>query len=183
VYTLWHAAWLEEFTCDAIGTFLTGPAYAWQHLGLCARRGGGDPYASVASHPADHARAALIRTALERLSFDGEAQRFEDRWRELRGAWEQPLPAGVPGLGRPAVKDPDFWSRYPVLGGQRLTDRVVDECFAGLHALGLTPCPVGADPATSIRALLLDAWRRYEADPSAFVAGEQALITQLRSLL
>ena len=37
---LWQEAWLEEFTCDLVGSYMTGAAYAWTNLKLLSAEHG-----------------------------------------------------------------------------------------------------------------------------------------------
>lgn len=181
IVTLWSDAWLAELTCDGVGTFLTGPAFARQHLMLTARVHS-DPYRASASHPADHARAALIAGVLRKLTLEDDADRFWARWKELCGALEQPVVD--PNLGQSAVRPASFWEAYPTNAqGRHFIDRVAEMTVDGCHRLGMTPCGGGLDPATSIRGMLANAWDRYEQEPGEYGRNEASLVADLLKLV
>jgi hypothetical protein len=51
---LWQGSWLEEFTCDLVGSYMTGAAYAWTNLKLLsAEHGSTKIFDYSESHPAD----------------------------------------------------------------------------------------------------------------------------------
>jgi hypothetical protein len=60
-------SWIAEFLCDAFAAHSLGPAFAWAHLHLTAKRGS-DPFAvplgGVSSHPADAARMDVVLALL-----------------------------------------------------------------------------------------------------------------------
>lgn len=65
---LWDASWLEEFTCDLVGTYMTGAAYAWTNLKLLSTGHGSTKIFEYSeSHPADEARMRIIILMLEKL--------------------------------------------------------------------------------------------------------------------
>jgi hypothetical protein len=178
---LWSEAWLAEFTCDAIGTFITGPSYARQHFMLTARMNV-DPYGHVPSHPSPHARATGIAHVLRLMDLNREADAFWARWLELCRALEQPV--ADEHLGAPAVKDEYFWSRYPTdADGRRFIHRVADLTLEGLTALGMARYAPDQSPDETVAGLIDQAWRRYEADPGDFGATERDMVTALLARL
>jgi hypothetical protein len=74
--TRWEAAWVKywmvEFFCDLFAVYVLGPAFAWSHLHLTAKRGG-DPFEvpllGTTSHPADDARMRTLLFGLETTEF------------------------------------------------------------------------------------------------------------------
>ena len=63
----WVKIWTEEFFCDLFAVNTLGPAYAWSHLHLTAKRGDEPfevPVFRAASHPADDARMRAMLSAL-----------------------------------------------------------------------------------------------------------------------
>ena len=65
---LWQSSWLEEFTCDLVGTYMTGAAYAWTNLKLLSTGHGSTKIFEYSqSHPADEARMRIIILMLEKL--------------------------------------------------------------------------------------------------------------------
>jgi hypothetical protein len=176
----WTAAWLEEFTCDAIATVLTGAAYGKQHLMLAARRGL-DPYSHTRSHPADDARAMLIVEVLRRMGLDEEADRIWARWQQLRGAYEQPVAGDLRrDLGEPAIKDPYFMSFYPTHSdGQPFINKVAELTVEGCGQLGVEHYRPGRPADSTVTGLLDAAWDWYENDPAAYGAAEPELVAEL----
>jgi len=76
--------WAIEFFCDLFGTCTIGPAYAWGHLHLSAKRGGNPFYVknfgNYSSHPNDEARMIVICYALDLLRFKKEKEKILDKW-------------------------------------------------------------------------------------------------------
>lgn len=177
VLTRWSEAWLAEFTCDAIGTVLTGPAYGKQHIMLCSRLNL-DPYRSLPSHPADHARATVIRHTLIAMGLEAEAEAFWAAWTALCAALEQPIAEGAPG--RPAVMGKDFWRPYPSdENGERFVEKVARLTLHCCERLGITPYRPGRPAGASVTGLLDEAWSRYESDPASYGAMEAGLVAKL----
>jgi hypothetical protein len=60
----WIRFWLTEFFCDLFAVYVVGPAFAWAHLHLFAKRGGDAydvPMTGVSTHPADAARMLTLK--------------------------------------------------------------------------------------------------------------------------
>lgn len=162
MYDYWGQAWLIELTCDAIATFLCGPAYAWAHLHLCASHDSGI-YVGHESHPADHARQELIAMVLDRLGETEQRGHFADRW----DSFAQTL-----GQRRPA----SYASAYP----DALLGLVVQEVHDGLLSLGLTIYDGAAPDAESTAALLNTAWEEFWRSPTEYREWEETARGQLR---
>ena len=77
----WFFDWAAEFACDAIASYLVGPAYAWSHLqvtmGLSKNIWG-----IAATHPSDEARARIVLSVLRQQGWANEAANFESKWSE-----------------------------------------------------------------------------------------------------
>jgi hypothetical protein len=182
VYALWSSHWRVEFTCDAIGTYLTGPSYAHQHLALSASMPF-DPYGHAPSHPADEARSRVIAETLRRIGLQRDAADFERRWSELRRALEQPVFMG--GAMHQAHKPDDFEDHYPTdpTTGRPFVARVAELSVAGLGKLGLEPFDAGGGPSSSVAALVAEAWSVFLRDPGSYSAWESDQIGQLYARL
>src|SRR5205085_7632074 len=85
VHTLecWVRSWVSwsvEFLCDLFGALTVGPAFAWSHLHVSAKRGG-NPFAvpsfAPTSHPPDAARMSVLLKALTRSGFTAEVAQVE----------------------------------------------------------------------------------------------------------
>ena len=85
----WRAAyvksWVTEFFCDGFAAATLGPAFAWAHLHLCAKRGGNPFIASAAatSHPAEDARMSVILKVLSQLGHADSVTKIRARWSDL----------------------------------------------------------------------------------------------------
>jgi hypothetical protein len=86
IHAQWKAYWLEEFLCDMFALCTAGPAYAWSHLHLTAKKSenvyGFSPD-NLQEHPAAEARTRMLLEGLERLGYDDEKEEFEAKWNEL----------------------------------------------------------------------------------------------------
>lgn len=162
MYDYWGQSWLVELTCDAIATFLCGPAYAWAHLHLCASHDSGI-YVGQESHPADEARQELILMILDRLNEGEQRNRFADRW----GSFAQTL-----GQRRPA----SYAAAYP----DPLLELVVQEVHDGLLSLGLTIFDGAALDGGSTAALLNRAWEEFWRAPTEYRTWEETARGELR---
>lgn len=81
---LWVKNWIEELCCDAFGTVIGGPAYAWAFIHSTVAFGV-DPFElpnleSDSEHPADSARVATIVQTLEQCGMATEAARIQSFW-------------------------------------------------------------------------------------------------------
>lgn len=92
----WIKYWSMEFFCDLFAAFTLGPAYAWSHLHLTAKREA-DPHAvkegQMSSHPPDHARMEVIIQALKLLGFEIETKQIWEAWSsllKLTGSQQEP---------------------------------------------------------------------------------------------
>lgn len=166
VYEDWHARWLEEFTCDIIGTYLTGPSYAHQHLTLGVASGPG-AFEHAASHPADDARALVIERALRLLGLEADADEFAVAWGDL---------VQITEFDPDERQSDEYEGRYPV----HFRDLVVDRVCKGLQTLGFRHFDPDAAPDRSyLPGLVANAWQRYLADPGAYGQWERQQVESL----
>ena len=159
----WVKFWAEEFFCDLFAVNTLGPAYAWSHLHLTAKRGD-DPFEvpvfQVASHPADDARMRALLSALEHSGFGNEAAAISTRWREL--------------LAQTGTRpEPEYHRCYP----DRLISEIVQLARVGTSAIA---CRL-ASPSTAgeVHELLNSAWSEFWRDPAGYVAWEENAISSL----
>jgi hypothetical protein len=157
----WVKFWAEEFFCDLFAVNTLGPAYAWSHLHLTAKRGDNPfevPVFQVASHPADDARMRAVLQALELAGFGREASSISFRWHEL--------------LAQTGARpEPEYHRCYP----DRLISAIVRLAYTGTSAIG---CRL-ATPSTTgeVHSLLNTAWSEFWRDPAGYVAWEENAIT------
>lgn len=165
----WGRSWMHwavEFFCDLFGVYTVGPAFAWSHLHLCAKRGG-DPFEvplrAAHTHPADAARMTAMLNGLARIGFTAEAGRVRYRWDEF---------TAVCG----ATRQPEFVRCFP----DRLLDTICDEALASVRAIGCRVAgPTTADP---VYRLLNAAWDEFWRDPSGYAVWERKAVDDMFAL-
>lgn len=163
---LWKESWIEEFTCDLIGTYMTGPAYAWTNLKLLsAGHGSTKIFEYSESHPADEARMRIIILMLEKLGLT------EDN-NKIKKAWDIFLKDTV-----------GFQSNeYPLLYPQKLLNQIVDEFITFYQNADLASFPeLVQKDAKSIAQLLNNAWNNAQSNPLDYYSYEIDSINDLRN--
>ena len=156
-------SWSVEFLCDLFGALTVGPAFAWSHLHLAAKRGG-DPFlvpsVSPTSHPPDAARMTVILKALARCGFTAEVGRVEGRWQEYVALLR-------------SKAEPEYRRCFP----DQLLEEVCRAAGEGVAGLG---CRV-ASPASGgeVYTLLNRAWDEFWRDPAGYGAWEQGAVATL----
>jgi len=168
VHTLgcWVRSWVSwsvEFLCDLFGALTVGPAFAWSHLHLCAKRGG-DPFLVPAyaptSHPPDAARMTVALKALSRCGFAAEVGRIERRWQDY-----------VALVG--ARAEPEYRRCFP--------DKLLEEtCRAGWDGVTALGCRI-ASPTSGgdVYTLLNRAWDEFWHDPAGYGRWEEGAVAGL----
>lgn len=80
----WKNTWMEEFACDLIATFLTGPAYAWTNLKITIASSVLKVYGKVQSnHPANEARMRAIFCMLRLTGHNKVLKQIEESWEDF----------------------------------------------------------------------------------------------------
>jgi len=162
---LWRKSWLEEFSCDLVGTYMTGAAYAWTNLKLIATHHGSPRiFEDSNSHPADEARMRIIIFMLEKMGLHDEKM-------EVEATWDAFLRDSVSFI-------PD---EYPVIFPPDLLSHLVDEFYEfyqNADLVAYTDLPDLERPAVS--RLLNDAWQYAQNDPAGYLAYEMGAIKGLR---
>jgi hypothetical protein len=154
---------MTEFFCDLLATYTLGPAFAWAHLHLVAKRGI-DPFhvpiAGLSSHPADDARMRAMLCALSVAGFVDESERISNRWQTL-----------LSHLG--AKAEPEYHRCYPDSVIQTLAAQA-KEVLVGTN-LRIAELRTN-DP---VHCLLNEAWTMFWKDPSSYVSWERKAVTRL----
>lgn len=162
---LWEASWLEEFTCDLVGTYMTGAAYAWTNLKLLSTGHGSTKIFEYSqSHPADEARMRIIILMLEKLGLIVDKNRVEAAWKVF-------------------LKDTKVFKpkAYPVLYPQKILQKIVDEFFVFYQNADLASHPELINKnETSISYLLNDAWSNAQGNPAEYFTYETNAINGLK---
>lgn len=80
----WESSWVQEFACDLIATYLVGPAYAWEHLKVCAIHSGDNNPTKLQfrNHPYNEARMRAIFIMLELTGYAKEIKVIKKTWVE-----------------------------------------------------------------------------------------------------
>jgi len=79
----WESSWLEEFSCDMIAAYLVGPAYAWEHLKVCAIHRGDNNSSKLKltiNHPPNEARMRAVFKMLELTGYSQELEIIKRPW-------------------------------------------------------------------------------------------------------
>ncbi|MCI0456875.1 MAG: hypothetical protein L0Z62_07850 [Gemmataceae bacterium] len=156
-------SWSVEFLCDLFGALTVGPAFAWSHLHLSAKRGR-DPFCvpsfSPTSHPPDAARMTVVLKGLARCGFTAEVACIRDRWQDF-----------VALLG--SREEPEYRRCFPA----PLLEAICRAAWDGVAALGCRiACPSSSE---EVYTLLNRAWDEFWRDPAGYGAWEQRAVAAL----
>lgn len=90
---LWQGAWVMEFTCDLIATYLVGPAYGLANLKLCTISSSEKKIYEDDSinHPSDESRMRAIFKMLELTGQVAEKEELEIKWADFLTAANNPV--------------------------------------------------------------------------------------------
>jgi hypothetical protein len=161
----WAASWLEEFTCDLVGTYMTGGAYAWTNMKLLSTGHGSTKiYDYSQSHPADEAQMRIIIIMLEKLEQNEEKEELEKAWKLF-------------------LKDTEIYKPgdYDLLYPQKLLQQIVDEFYEFYQNADLASYPeIAANGETPIAKILNDAWQNAQNNPTEYFTYEIDSINYLR---
>ena len=86
IHSQWKNYWINEFFSDLFAVYTLGPAYAWSHLHLVAKKSENvyefSPVMSQ-SHPSDDARMKMLKIGSEGLGLKDEAASILSRWNDM----------------------------------------------------------------------------------------------------
>jgi len=161
---LWQVSWLEEFSCDLCGTYMTGAAYAWTNLKLIsADHGSSKIFEYSETHPANEARMRIIMMMLDKLGLHEEKIQVEATWKVFMHGTE---------IFKP--------SAYRLLFPDKLLQLIVDEFFDFYNNADLAPYTEFKDVGQfNIARLLNEAWVTAQSDPVTFNFYESSSINAL----
>lgn len=161
----WGEGWLEEFTCDLVGTYMTGVAYAWTNLKLLTiGHGSTRIYEYSDTHPADEARMRIIILMLQKLGLVSEKIAVEKAWAVF-------------------LKDTHFYkpSDYDLLFPQALLQTMADEFYDFYQNADLVSYPELKERSDdSIAGILNQAWTVAQANPMDYFTFETSAVSILR---
>lgn len=159
--------WIQEFLCDAFATYLTGPAYAFQHLRLCCMRellpGVFEiPYGR--DHPADDARMQVVLHVLRMLGLEQQAASIGERWQEM-----------VDMVGATPS------SEYSHIYAEELLEVTARNVDTGCRELGLRAYDPTISQACDVPRLANEAWRALLEQPESYAAWESKAMAGCRA--
>lgn len=159
----WVKYWMTEFFCDLFATYTLGPAFAWSHLHLVAKRGANPfdvPLTSLSSHPADDARMRAMLCALDTAGFAPESSQILKRWQTF-----------IANSG--AKPEPEYHRCYPETIIHTLAERAKEGVIGTQVRIA---SPKTTDP---VHTLLNDAWKTFWKDPQSYVSWERESVASL----
>lgn len=165
----WFRYWAEELFCDLFAAFTLGPAFAWSHLHLSAKRShDGNPYSfpkyTPSLHPPDHARMTAILLALQRIGFESQTNEIEKKWNVFL-------------IACGAKKEPEYNRAFP----DRLLEQCVVRAFEGITAIKCRI--VNKETHDRVHTLLNTAWQEFWDDPTTYTVWEEEEVSKLRNEL
>ena len=162
----WLAAWIEEFTCDLMATFLVGTAYAWTNLKLSTissryKR----VYMHSESHPSDEARMRAIFLMLTLNSQGDKAKTVNTSWDTFLKVTTNPMP-----------------DNYNFLFPDHLIDKLANYVFKGCKAIGLSNYDLQIQKfGNPISKILNDSWNKLLDNPGEFKDWESKVIAEIKA--
>jgi hypothetical protein len=161
----WETTWTEEFSCDLIATFFTGPVYAWTNLKISTASSVKNVYGNTKSeteHPANEARMRAIFAMLRLTGHQAELVEIEKTWNDF-----------LKNIGRkPSV---DYETFYP----QEFIDSLAQSVFDGCRNIALRSYEEQIElSAPPVSLALNDAWRILQTSPDEFENWELKMITE-----
>ena len=151
----WVDHGVEEIACDVIAAWVTGPAYAWQHVRACwGQREGESVYDEGDYHPPEHARFQVIMRTLANVGGRDEIEALQETWALVVG--ESPV----------QHSDPDDESITP-LYPPHLVHQLADDVIRGCQRVGIKPFTDDL-PLDDPRRIFSDAWKQMREEPAAF---------------
>jgi len=171
IHYQWKTYWINEFFCDLFALYTIGPAYAWAHLHLTAKKSENVYEFSLIlprSHPSDDARMKMLSIAMRKIGLGNKASAILSRWNEI------PLVANT----QPVT---EYQYAYP----DDLMNEVADLFLDGLKAAGfalVSEKDIENDD-DSIVSVLNRAWTLFWEDPEGFTEWEAQTVQKLKSQL
>ena len=172
IHSQWKDYWVEEFFCDLFACYTLGPAYAWSHLHLTAKKSE-DIYEFSSflpqKHPSDDSRMKMLMIGLDNIGFSSGAASILSKWKNM------PFVAGI----QPVV---EYQYAYP----KELLGEIADLFLTGLKESNFSIVSLGKLEQldqNSIVKLLNEAWSLFWNDSEAFRDWEEKTVQKLKSTL
>jgi hypothetical protein len=157
--------WLTEFICDAVATYLTGPAFALQNLRLCGIEGRLFDVFDIpgSTHPPDDARMQIALKMLVLLGMDEKATAIGELWREA---------VAVTG----AAPDAEYAPMFP----EALLETVARNVHTGCVELGLRAYDPAITEDCDVARLANEAWEQLLGNPGEYAQWERERLASCR---
>ncbi len=169
LYNQWKDLWVKEFISDMIATYITGQAFGWQHLRLCAgmsrdiyRPG----FYEVAIHPSDEARMRGIFAMLGLLKIDNK---MEEKWNYYKSI------AGN-------IEPQEYRLCYPDHLIESLAKYTHKACQE-IQLQSYTQQHLSSVQKSGIILILNNAWEYFLNDPKGYRDKEVVLLHEIQMLL
>lgn len=156
----WRDHWIQEFVSDMVATYVTGPAFGWQHIRLFAGSVQAAYFPSFgedAEHPSDEARLRAILAVLNQVGANEASMRIRNQWDYYLSLNPDPAPI-------------DYQVCYP----QTLIESLARKTVSGCQALGLRQFHADMDPGAKRDLVLMmnHAWERFLTEPVSYIGWE-----------
>ena len=154
----WLNSWIEEYTCDLIGTYLVGTAYAWTNLKLTTVSSGNNRvYAVSKSHPSDESRMRAIFLMLSSIGMELQSREINDSWNRFVN-----------------ITSNVRHSLYDFIFPDELIDKLSKNVLSGCKAIGLSSYKEQLEIKDKpISKVLNNAWEQILNKPEQFSIWEQ----------
>lgn len=162
----WAESWAIELFCDLFAVYTIGPAYAWAHLHLCAKRGGNPfsvPTLIPSTHPSDDARMRTMLYGLHITGFSEVAGNIGQRWNQL---------IAVSGM----KPEPEYLRCYP----DHVLKDFAQRAYEGVSATGC--CWSTTEMKGRVYIILNQAWVEFWNDPVNYLVWEREAVKKLKEL-
>lgn len=160
----WLNSWIEEYTCDLIGTYLVGTAYAWTNLKLTTVSSGNNRVFAVSkSHPSDESRMRAVFIMLNQIGIETKSS-------EVVSSWERFVK--ITSNIKPNL--------YEFIFPDELINELANNVFNGCQAIGLCSYIEQLDEKENpISKILNDAWTNSLNSPESFAEWERVAIKSI----
>lgn len=156
----WGKYWIFEFYCDLFAIYTLGPAFAWSHVHLTAKRGT-DPYDYLMEqHPADAARMSVHLIGLREIGYADDARAITEVWQSVITSSNYKPPS-------------DFRTCYP----KQMLEEMARQGLNGVRDIGCRIAHEGC--GDRIHNLLNGAWRRFWDNPRMYAEWEAKTMEEL----
>ena len=163
----WKGAWVMEFACDLIATYLVGPAYGWANLKLCTISSAQQKIYEDDSgnHPSDESRMRAIFKMLELTGQIDEKTELVEKWNNFLGAANNPIA-------------PDYAYAFP----DELIDQLAEYVLRGCQIIALKGYPEQVSTiGAPVAKVLNQAWQEVMLRPLDFEQWEIEQIALLKA--